>query len=163
MNWEELVVTIKSGRLDQLNRLPCIQQIYNSRPRRIPADGLYPNNYPYHVGERIYNYVLFGDNIKFSFPKHIKIISYVNPPHRRSIPEKHHINIFLTSDYVPNGYINDIPPDIEFVKDIIWYGHKQYPPFHPTIYLYYKYLLFGGDRYFNDFLMLVDPWFRNLK
>lgn len=162
MDWDELVETIQSGRYDRLYREPNIQQIYNTRPRVIPTDGLHPNEYPYHVGKRIYNYVLFGHST-FTFPPNVEIIYYVNKKQHRSVPEKFHVNIFLHSDYTPNGYLNNIPPEIELVKYILYNGYKQYSPFHPTIYLYYEYLLNGGDRYFRDFLMLVDPWFRNLK
>ena len=163
MDWQELNDLIVSRRFDQLKRLPYIQRIYDQRRKIIPPDGLIPNGYPYHVKKYIYNYILFGDDMKHEFPSHLKVISYVNSPSNRSIKEKYHINIFLTSDYVPDGYISNIPPNIEFVKNILVNGYKQYPPYHPTIYLYHQYLMKGGDRYFNDFLMLVDPWFRTLK
>jgi hypothetical protein len=165
MDWNSLVDTIQSRQYDKLKRLPVIQQIYDSRPRSIPSDGLHPNGYPYHVGKRIYNYVLFGspNKVKYTFPDNVEIVCYVNHPKSRSVPEKFHVNIFLHSDYVPNGYLDDIPPNIELVKYILYHGYKQYSPYHPTIYLYYEYLLNGGDRYFKDFLILVDPWFRNLK
>lgn len=165
MDWDELVAVINEGKYHLLKRSPCIQQIYDYRPRCIPSDGLHPNRYPYQVGKYIYNYVLFGSpsKVRYTFPPNVEIIYYVNRPADRSIPEKFHVNIFLRSDYVPNGYLNDIEPNLNLVKRILYYGYKQYSPYHPTIYLYYEYLLNGGDRSFRDFLILVDPWFRNLK
>ena len=161
-----MVTTITNREFGRLKREPYIQKIYNARPRYIPPDGLCPNGYPYKVGKRIYNYILFGDDVNNVFPDSLEVISYVNPINKRSVPEKHHINIFLRYrggwKYKGLG-ISDIPPDPKLVGDILWYGHKQYPPYHPTIYLYYQYLLNGGDRWYNDFLMLIDPWFRNLK
>jgi hypothetical protein len=84
-------------------REPIVQQTYNNLYiKHTPPNGLSTNRFPHHTTPGIHNYIYWGDDWNIPetviyplFPDDLDIVSYINPPHIRSMGHKPHRNIYI--------------------------------------------------------------------
>lgn len=134
-------------------RHPLVQKTYNNLYiKHTPPDGLSTNRFPHYTKPGIHNYIYWTDDWNVSeetirpfFPHYIDLVSYVNPPHIRSMGHKPHRNIYIRGA--------DGIPKIEHIFD-------QYSHIHSNN---LSYMIWTSDDINNLWMSPVFDSFRHYR
>ena len=113
----------------QVIRNPIVQKTYNNFVKQIPLNGLSTNRFPYDTAPGIHNYIFWSNDWDLPeeviiplFPETVEVVSYVNPPERRSMINNPHRNIFIRGFFgiPPIEHSFDNTVHIENLKVYFW-------------------------------------------